>query len=205
MRIRPAALTDARDAAPLLLEPSPSLAVIFGSAPAALRVARSTFRSKHTLYSFRNAMVAEDEERVVGMLVAIPGSAWPRLRVTTGMVMVGAAPHRAPGLIRRGGVLDRLTPPAPADSLYVSSLAVAESARRKGAASMLMRDAIERARRAGLRALTLDVAMDSEGARRFYERAGFVETSRNETTERDRRIIDAPGLIRMEAPVALPA
>ena len=194
MRIRPAALTDARDAAPLLLEPSPSLAVIFGSAPAALRVARSTFRSKHTLYSFRNAMVAEDEGRLVGMLV-----------VTTGLVMVGAAPHRAPGLIRRGGVLDRLTPPAPADSLYVSSLAVAESARRKGAASMLMRDAIERARRAGLRALTLDVAMDSEGARRFYERAGFVETSRNETSERDRRIIDAPGLIRMEAPVALPA
>jgi ribosomal protein S18 acetylase RimI-like enzyme len=201
VRIRPAALTDARDVGPLLLDPSPSLVVIFGSPAAALRVARSAFRSKHTLFSCRNATVAEDEDGVVGLLVAVPGSAWPRLRVTTGLVMLAAAPHRAPWLVRRGRVLDRLTSSVPADSLYVSSLAVAAPARRKRVATMLMQEAMERARRPGLRRLALDVGVDSEGARRFYERVGFVETDRRETTERDREIIDAPGLIRMERPV----
>ena len=201
MRVRPAALTDARRAAPLLLEPIPSLADVLGSGRVALHVASSTFRSKHTIYSCRFALAAEDDDGLVGMLVAIPGADWPRLRITTGVVMVRAAPHRAPLLIRRGRVLDRLTPAVPADSLYVSSIAVAERARRRGVGSMLVQSAAERAEREGFRRLTLDVGSENEGARALYSRVGFVEASRGETTERDRRIIDTPGLIRLERPI----
>jgi ribosomal protein S18 acetylase RimI-like enzyme len=183
---------------PLLLQPIPSLVDVLGSGRAALHAARTAFRSKHTFYSCRYAHAAEEDDGLVGMLVAIPGAAWPRLRVTTGLVMVGAAPHRAPLLIRRGRVLDRLTPAVPADSLYISSIAVAQPARRRGAGSMLMRSAAERAEREGFRRITLDVGIENEGARALYSRAGFVEAWRGETTERDRAIIDTPGLIRME-------
>jgi ribosomal protein S18 acetylase RimI-like enzyme len=198
MRVRPAALTDTREAAGLLLEPIPSLVDVLGSPRAALQVARTTFRSNHTIYSCRFAVAVENEGRLLGMLVAVPGATWPRLRVTTGLVMVGAAPHRAPWLIRRGRVLDRLTPAVPADSLYISSVAVADTARRRGAGSRLMQAALDRAGRKGFRRLTLDVGIENEGARALYTRAGFVEVSRGEATERDRKIIDTPGLIRLE-------
>jgi ribosomal protein S18 acetylase RimI-like enzyme len=203
VRVRPATLTDAADAAPLLLEPIPSLADVLGSRGSALRVARIVFRSRNTIYSCRFIAAADDDGRVVGLLAAIQGTAWPKLRVTTGLVILAAAPQRTPWLLRRGRVLDRMTPDVPPDSLYVSSLAVAETARRRGAASMLVQAAVERAEREGFSRLALDVGIENEGARSLYERAGFVEASRGESSERDRTIIDTPGLLRLERPVRL--
>jgi ribosomal protein S18 acetylase RimI-like enzyme len=67
---------------------------------------------------------------------------------------------------------------------------------------MLLEAAAQRAERDGFGRLTLDVGIENEGARALYGRAGFVEASRGETTERDRAIIDTPGLIRMERTVS---
>ncbi len=62
--------------------------------------------------------------------------------MSTGLVMLAAAPHRGWWLVRRGRVLDRIQPSVPADSLYVSSLAVAPGHRGRGVGSELMRDTI---------------------------------------------------------------
>jgi len=100
--------------------------------------------------------------------------------------------------VRRGRVLDRIQPPVPRDSLYVSSLAVAPGHRSKGVGGELMREAVELARWRKFAVVTLDVGVENEGARRFYERAGFVEVERRMTSERERRMIPTAGSLRME-------
>jgi len=112
--------------------------------------------------------------------------------------MLAAAPHRGWWLVRRGRVLDRIQPSVPADSLYVSSLAVAPGHRGRGVGSELMRDTIEVARWRRFASVTLDVGIENEGARRFYERAGFLEVERRLTSERDRRLVPTAGSLRME-------
>ncbi len=196
--VRRAVKADAVDAAALILEPSPSLELIYGSRAAALRAAAGTFRSPRTILSHRFAVVAERARTVVGLLVAVPGELWPQLRVSTGLVMLRTAPHRGWQLVRRGRVLDRIQPPVPTDSLYVSSLAVAAGHRSGGVGGELMREALELAQWRQFASVTLDVGVENAGARRFYERHGFVEVERRLTSQRDRRLIPTAGSLRME-------
>ncbi len=199
--VRRAVRADATAAAALILEPSPGLALVFGSRRAAMRAATATFRAARTIHSHRFGVVAEETGEVVGLLVAVPGELWPSVRVTTGLVMLRAAPPRGLLLMRRGRVLDRVQPPVPADSLYVSSLAVAPGYRGRGVGGELMRTTVELARWRGFASVTLDVGIENEGARRFYERAGFVEVERRLTSDRDRRLIPMVGSLRMELPL----
>ena len=196
--VRRAVGRDAAAAAALILEPSPSLELIYGTRAAALRVAARAFRSPRTVLSHRFGLVAEEAGTVVGLLVAVPGELWPRLRVSTGLVMLAAAPHRGWWLVRRGRVLDRVQPPVPANSLHVSSLAVAPSHRGRGVGGELMREAVEVARWRRFASVTLDVGIENEGARRFYERAGFTEVERRLTLVADRLLIPTAGSLRME-------
>jgi ribosomal protein S18 acetylase RimI-like enzyme len=196
--VRRAVARDAPVAAALILEPSPSLEVILGGRPVALRVAAASFRSPRTVLSHRFALVGDRGHEVGGLLVAVPGELWPRLRVSTGLVMLRKAPHRGWQLVRRGRVLDRIQPSVPANSVYVSSLAVAPEHRSRGVGGELMRQAVELARWRKFASVTLDVGVENEGARRFYQRHGFVEVERRLASERDRRLIPTAGSIRME-------
>jgi ribosomal protein S18 acetylase RimI-like enzyme len=198
MTVRRAVVHDAGAAAALILEPSPSLELISGSRAAALRAAERAFRSPRTVLSHRFGLVADVAGTVVGLLVAVPGELWARLRVSTGLVMLAAAPHRGWWLVRRGRVLDRIQPPVPADSLHVSSLAVAPEHRGRGVGSELMREAVEVARWRRFASVTLDVGIENEGARRFYQRAGFIEVERHLTSGPDRRLVPTAGSLRME-------
>jgi ribosomal protein S18 acetylase RimI-like enzyme len=198
MGVRRAVPGDAPAAAGLILEPSPSLVMIYGSREAALRVAAATFRSPRTLLSHRFGLVSEEGGSVVGLLVAVPGELWPRLRVTTGLVMLRTGPRRVGALVRRGRVLDRIQPRVPPDSLYVSSIAVAAGRRGRGVGGELMRTTVGLARWRGFASITLDVGIENEGARRFYEREGFVEIERRLTPDRDRRLVPTAGSLRME-------
>ncbi|MDP9343667.1 MAG: GNAT family N-acetyltransferase [Actinomycetota bacterium] len=198
MAVRRAVPGDAEAAAALILEPSPSLELIYGSRDAALGAAAAAFRSPRTILSHRFGLVAGDPGSVIGLLLAVPGELWPRLRVTTGLVMLRAAPHRGWRLLRRGRVLDRIQPAVPRDSLYVSSLAVGSGHRGRGVGGELMAAAVEVARWRKFGSVTLDVGIENEGARRFYERAGFVEVERRLMSERERRLLPAAGSIRMQ-------
>lgn len=198
MEIRRATRGDAGAAAALILQVSPGLGEVFGSREVALRVARAAFLARRTLLGHRFGLVAQDGGRVVGLCVAIPGALWPGLRVGTGLLMLRAAPGRAVGLIRRGRVLDRLTPPVPADSVYVSSLAVVPGMRRRGVGTALLGTVEELARTRGLARVTLDVGLENAPTRRFYEQLGFVATSLRATTPAERRLVPTRGSVRVE-------
>jgi ribosomal protein S18 acetylase RimI-like enzyme len=58
--------------------------------------------------------------------------------------------------------------------LHITGFAVDEALRRRGVGRALMEAAIDEARRRGARRLTLRVLASNLGARRLYERCGFV-------------------------------
>ena len=64
------------------------------------------------------------------------------------------------------------------DEVYVSDVAVAAAARRRGVGRALMQHAEEVGQSWGKRALVLDVSVENEGARRLYRRLGYHETKR---------------------------
>jgi [ribosomal protein S18]-alanine N-acetyltransferase len=59
------------------------------------------------------------------------------------------------------------------DELHILNLAVAIRLRRRGVADALMAAAMDDARRAGLRLVTLEVRVGNQAARSFYRRLGF--------------------------------
>jgi ribosomal protein S18 acetylase RimI-like enzyme len=175
LALRPAWRGDADAVAQLILEPTPSLRDLLGSAATAHRVARASFRSPRTLHSHRRAVVATDGAWIFGVVIAAAGAEWRHRRAWTGLVMLRAGITRARALLRSGALLDRLTRPVPADSVYVASLAVAPGARGRGVGSALMAQVEAEARRRGAARLALDVRQANAGGRAFYARLGFVE------------------------------
>jgi ribosomal protein S18 acetylase RimI-like enzyme len=203
--VRPADPADADVAAALILEPVPSLIGLLHSEEVAYRVARASFLAGRTLHSYRYASVAAEGSDVIGLIVAVPGADFPRLRRWTGLVMLWAGLARARALIRAGGVVDRLTPPVPADCLYVSILAVAPHRRSGGTGAVLMAQVEAEARRRGVARVTLDVNRDNTRGRAFYRRLGFVEAEQRVSSSHDRRRVATTGFLRLEKPLAVRA
>ena len=91
------------------------------------------------------------------------------------------------GAFEDGGVIGTVTlelddripggfprPPLEPGETHVRMLGVAPDRQRRGVGLALMQAAIERARSAGKRRLTLETAEAMTGAQRMYERMGFV-------------------------------
>jgi ribosomal protein S18 acetylase RimI-like enzyme len=68
-------------------------------------------------------------------------------------------------------ILSRTSP----DAVHLHHLMVAAAHRRRGLGARMLGEMEERARSAGARRLTLKVAANNDGARRFYARAGYRE------------------------------
>jgi ribosomal protein S18 acetylase RimI-like enzyme len=176
VHIRSALTTDVDVAASLIMMTPGGLVDLVGDRGAGRRVAASVFTARGSGFGFDRALVAEVDGSVVGQVIRFAGADWDRKTQTrTGLVMVRAAGWRfAASVIREGRRHARVTPPVPADSLYVISLAVTPERRGQGIGSALLRRVVEEALESGLRSVSLDVAVRNDGAIRFYLREGFV-------------------------------
>ncbi len=171
--VRRASPDDVGAAASLILE-SGALRGVFRDRSVAARIARRTFLSGGSAFGHRRAIVAERDGLVVGYMARFPSSAWPVIRLRTGLTMLaGAGPWHATALITGGRRLERGTAVLPHDTLYVISLAVASGCRGGGIGARLLAMAVEDGRRLGLRAVALDTRPDNVAAIRFYRREGF--------------------------------
>lgn len=176
--MRPATPGDADVCAFLALEPPGGLHVIVADPSARLRIARATFLARGTAFGWERTLVADLGGRVVGMAARFARSEWSRLRLRTGIAMLGAAHARdIVPLIRRGRLEERAIAPIPPGRMYVMSLAVEPSHRRRGIGARLLDAVSQEARRQELAAVALDVAGENDGAVRFYVREGFVRVS----------------------------
>ncbi len=200
MLIRSASAADGDACTELFLETPGGLLEIVGDRTAALRMARAAFLGTGTAFSYRQTLVAERDGAVFGEVARVPGVAWGRIRIRTGLVMLRAAgPRFGARLGWRGSVESRLTPRVERDSVYVVSLAVSPRCRGEGIGAELLATVAQEARSAGAGSVSLDVASTNEGAIRLYRREGF--TAVEERHAPAARGLPAMASIRMKRPL----
>jgi ribosomal protein S18 acetylase RimI-like enzyme len=114
-------------------------------------------------FSYRNSVVAEVDDRIVGALVGYPIAAEPEAIDTQ-----GTPPMWIPLL-----ELESIA----AGTWYINTVAVFTEARGLGVGSKLMQWAEQTAADLGLRGMSLIVSDANHGARRLYERLGYEEVA----------------------------
>jgi ribosomal protein S18 acetylase RimI-like enzyme len=176
IHIRPARRDDVEASASLITMTPGGLPDLVGDSRVALRLAKAAFTVERSGFGYDRTLVAEVDGSIVGQAIRFSGAEWGRrAQSRTGMALLRAAGLRFGRVLREGIRHARFTHPIAWDSLYVISLAVVPDHRSQGIGSALLRRVVEEALQAGLRSVSLDVALRNEGAIRFYEREGFVK------------------------------
>lgn len=125
-----------------------------------LEVGRRRYEREGTLFSYENCKMVELRGAAIGMLVAFP------MRVDKD--------YREPDpVLVPYSVLEE------DESYYVCGMALDPEHRGQGIGSALMAEAEKACRELGLRKLSLIVFEQNVGAKRLYERSGYVERRRH--------------------------
>ncbi len=172
--LRSATPADAPEAAQLIYAAGPALfSRLFGPKPEdAVAFFQTLFALPESVFSFENAMVAEQSGRIVGLAHAIPAAQYHR----------GSAVPRE--MLRRGPLfllrlipvifaLGRSSQPPPPGAYYLGILSVTETMRGQGIGTRLLEEVHQHAVAAGCSAVCLHADLGNAGARRLYERHGY--------------------------------
>lgn len=126
-----------------------------------LDVGQRRYERENSVFSYRNCMVVEKENRVIGMLVAFP------------MIV-----EKNPDDNDIDPVLAPYSKLECDNSYYICGMAVFPEYRGNGIGSHLLNVAEEHAHEKRFRKLSLIVFEQNTGARRLYERYGYREIAR---------------------------
>jgi GNAT superfamily N-acetyltransferase len=124
-----------------------------------VEIGRRRYERENTAFSYQNCLMAENRGRVLGMMHAYPVAPTRDFDPT---------PPPVDPVLRPYAELE-----APA-TLYIPGIAVWPEFRAQGVGTRFLAAARERARSLKLRELSLLCFAGNTGARRLYERAGFV-------------------------------
>ena len=124
-----------------------------------LDVGRRRYEREDSAFSYRNCTLVENEDGVIGMLVAFPMQSDPTDQQSDPVL----APYSA---LEVDG------------SYYICGMALLPDHRGRGIGTRLLQLAENQARQQGYRTLSLIVFEQNSGAKRLYERSGYRELSR---------------------------
>ena len=182
--IRPARLQEASLGAQLMFYAGPSyMLAFFGKTEdKAVGVLRRMFPLPGHMTSYSYAFVAEDKGKVVGLFSGLDGKSWRTSGQASwmyGPVWWIAAPlWQIPRMIEAFDDFRKAVPPVSNEEYYIEHLAVLPELRGQGIGKQLMEFAENQARASGLKRVVLDVEIENEGARQFYQRLGFQEAKK---------------------------
>ncbi len=166
VRLRCATAADARTGAELIALASAGIATWLGSGYVTegqdpLSVGAERVARPDTSFSYRNAVLAEQDGRAVGMMLGH----WLDAASTGGF----AKPEDLPPLLRPLAELEYQVP----GSFYINILAVFDGFRDSGIGTRLLQAAAGRATSLGCTRLAVQVFSQNIAAVRLYERNGF--------------------------------
>jgi ribosomal protein S18 acetylase RimI-like enzyme len=139
---------------------------------------RVFYEKPGTMYSKEHVIVAEENGRIGGMVLAYPARiSWQfsrnMIKLIKDLLNLGGIFHIAKMMGRMG--MNRYYPEPRDDEYFVSNIAVFEEYRGKGLGFKLLKKAEEMALENGLNKLSLNVEIENAHAKRFYEIFGFKE------------------------------
>jgi ribosomal protein S18 acetylase RimI-like enzyme len=180
--VRPARDHEAEVVARLLYETAGGMYDLFaGGRERAAKILRAAYARAGTSASREVVSLAELDGRVAGAMSAFPvAEGDDRARAFLRLTLTRTPPWLWPRTLRVFRLGGRLTPPAPADALYVDALATESNFRRRGVATALLEAAEQRARAAGLGAVALDTAERNVVAQALYESFGMERSGSSE-------------------------
>lgn len=199
--LRKAAPPDAQEAAHLVLQAAPSLVAICSGWDSALRAAAEAFRQPRSAFGYEFTEIADlagAPEACAGLIIAVPEEHWSLARRGLAGAVARVLGWRVLTLLPAAPFLTRMDLPLPRGSLHISIVAVQPGHRGKGLGSILIQGVVERARRQGRSAVTLDVDVDNPRARDLYLRQGFAAVARKVLPPRLARRLGTAGFERME-------
>ena len=156
-----------------------SYAYIFGSRARFERFVARAWQTPETYFGHTEGTVALRRGEAVGIEIGFDGARNYRTRANMTPVAAtlvrdgGLTSDELAGVVARAEKASYLNPYVPDSAYYVLALAVAPALRRTGLGARLLRHAAERGRRAGCRALHLDVLSDNPAVA-FYRAHGLV-------------------------------
>lgn len=123
--------------------------------------------------SYRNVLVAERDAAILGMASSFSAEERRHFSEQPLRKAAGSALFRMLAVRAFGAPLWRALDRLADGDFYLLAIAVEESVRGQGVGSMLLDAVEERARAAGAKRLSLDVATNNRGARKLYESRGM--------------------------------
>jgi ribosomal protein S18 acetylase RimI-like enzyme len=163
----------------LLFESAPDMYMRFsGGRERALATLERAFSEPGNVASGEVSWVVELDGHPAAAMAAFPvAEAAVRSRAFLRLTLRSTPVWRWPGTLRLYWAGGHANPKPRENSFYVDALATDEAFRRRGAARALLDEAERQARERGIPAITLDTAMNNEGARALYAAAGFDEVA----------------------------
>jgi ribosomal protein S18 acetylase RimI-like enzyme len=204
--VRAARRRDATAAGLLYASAAPYYDAYFGGEHRARRVLAAMWRHPGHTASYETCRVATpgtEADAVLGVVSGFLLAEGDRLaNAFVSRSTRAVAPWRWPRIFRHLRAAARLTPRPPVDAYYVDALAVAEGARRRGVARILLDDASRRARAAGASGVALDTGLANSAARALYEACGFEQVDvRTAPDPETARAIGGRGFVSYFRPV----
>lgn len=180
--MRPARADEGDAVAELLYETAGGMYDLFAGGPErAARILRAAYAREGNSASCETVTLAILDGRIAGAMATFPVlEGDTRARAFLRLTLVRTPPWLWPRTLRVFRLGGRVTPPAPADALYVDALATDPAFRRRGVASALLRAAERRARAFGLNSVALDTAERNVPAQALYEGFGMERSGSSE-------------------------
>ncbi len=210
--IRPARPDDALDAARLFQIAGTGLLETLFDAPTepTIRALARMFPAPGHVFSYTYSFIAERDGATLGMYSGLDKEKWGDVLGATKRFnlrwLAVMPPWRFPRFLRAlrdlyGGPDEPASDDPTGDSFYIEWLAVMPHARRQGVATSLLDHAAGQARARGLDYLALEVLIENEDARRFYDRYGFEQVHVTRNAWRFNRRYGSQGYILLVKPV----
>jgi ribosomal protein S18 acetylase RimI-like enzyme len=164
--IRQAIRPDAAEAVPLIWQAIGDLAFVLTGSPdvqETTSILSDFFQQENNRLSYQNALVMEEEGRLVGLVLLYDGAKARELDV----------PLERAAAVRSGDINYRIPTEAEVSEFYLDTLSVVPHCQGRGYGRILIEAGCDWARRLQHSRIALLVEVDNPAAKRLYDRLGF--------------------------------